>query len=308
MPKRQHFISENAGPLRLTEGRWAATLITAGEGSSGAYSEEMLAEYAPKAFPKGTKLWFGHPKEGEGPGDRDPRDQWGVLDEDAIFQPGDGAVGKIRVLSHWKDVVESLGDQASLSIYALGESDDDGNVTALIAHETNSVDMVGYPGRQGSGLKKKIEAARAASHKPAAEASAEEKKENHMDEKDVQAIAAATAAAITESLKDVISFVNESAAKTAGEAQTKVDAEALDTARAEGAKAAAESFKLIDDAKLPDEIAEDFRSQVLEGKDITSGITIAKNVAEAAAKAGPVNEYVLESAAGDSKKNTDWSF
>src|SRR5690606_2048284 len=185
MPKRQHFNSENAGPLRLREGRWAATLITAGEGSSGAYSEEMLSEYAPKAFPKGTKLWFGHPKEGEGPGDRDARDQWGVLEEDATVEPGTGAIGKIRVLAHWKDVVESLGDQASLSIYSLGESDEEGNVTALLAHETNSVDMVGYPGRPGSGLKKKIEAARAASPKPAAEPSAEEKKENHMEIKDL---------------------------------------------------------------------------------------------------------------------------
>src|SRR5690606_25798615 len=233
-----------------------------------------------------------HPKEGEGPGDRDARDQWGVLEEDATVEPGTGAIGKIRVLAHWKDVVESLGDQASLSIYSLGESDEEGNVTALLAHETNSVDMVGYPGRPGSGLKKKIEAARAASPKPAAEPSAEEKKENHMEIKDL----AERFDALIAKLEPVVAFVTAESAKKDESAKSEATAEDLDAARAEGAKAASESFAAIDAAELPEKIAEGLKAKVLEGKDVTDAIADAKAVAEAvaesAAEAGASSGYV----------------
>src|SRR5690606_4986280 len=117
--------------------------------------------------------------------------------------------------------------------------------------------------------------------------------------------------AIAESLKPVVAFVNESAAAKADETQTKVDAEALDSARAEGAKSAAESFKLIDDAELPAKITEGLKAKVLEGKDVTDAIADAKAVAEAVienavedASAG----YVIESAgAGNGKSKADFS-
>lgn len=262
--------------MRASEsGKWQATLITAGEGSSGVYSEEMLSEHGPAAFPKGTKLWFVHPKaeNGEGPGDRDPRDQWGVLDEDATYADGEGLSGKIRILPHWKDVVEGIGTEASLSIYAVGEKDEDGNVT-LGYHRTNSVDMVGYPGREGSGLTHKIEAARAASAQPDA-ASAQGNpthQEEHMDE-----------------LKEKVDALAESVTALAGKFDTFV-AEAEANAKAnedagETAESVVKSLEAVRDAKLLDSLEKPLIEFAVRGEDVTAGIETAKKVMSEAKKA-----------------------
>lgn len=289
------FIQESAGPLRVQEsGLWEATLITAGEGSSGVYTEDMLTEHAPLAFPKGTKLWFGHPKEGEGPGDRDARDQWGVLEEDAAVTPGSGAIGKIRILPHWKDVVESLGDQASLSIYALGESDDDSNVTALLPHRTNSVDMVGYPGREGSGLKKKLEAARAASSQPDATSAQDSinKEEAHMEEltKAVEALTALLTGHISE---------RKAADDAARQAEANAQAEGKDVAEAvESAVAAVEAVKA---AKLLPTLEAKLIESAKTGADVADELAFAVKVTTEASV--PLAEgddtHIIESASGE---------
>ncbi|MDF2691709.1 MAG: hypothetical protein K0S65_92 [Labilithrix sp.] len=295
-------LQEAGGKLRTAEsGLWAATLLTPGNGSSGFYADEMLEQFAAVAFPKGTKLWFGHPKEFEGPGDRDPRDQWGFLEEDAEFVAGEGIVGKIRLLAHWKEVVESIGDQASLSIYAMGEHDEDGNVSALLAHRTNSVDMVGYPGRVGSGLKKKIEAARAASDQPgAASASGTHNQEVHMDPE--------TKAAI-ESLKtSVDAALVELKAATDAARQAEADAKARTPEVSDAVDAAVESLAAISKAGLVDEQAEPIIEAAKRGEDITAELEKAvklKAAIEAAAKpevegkSSLFEGYVHESVASD---------
>jgi hypothetical protein len=193
-PKLLH--ESPTAPLARSGALWSATLITPGRGTSGVYGEQMLAEHAATAFPKGTKNWFMHP-ESDGQ-QRDPRDQWGVLAEDATYVPGVGVTAKIQVLPHWQTVVESLGGagQANLSIWAMGESDTKGNVTALMPDVQNSVDLVGYPGREGSSLTSKmLESARAFGVTPPTEASADNPKAGSMDiDKLVEAVAANTAA------------------------------------------------------------------------------------------------------------------
>lgn len=261
-------LHESAGNFRATEGgKWSATLITPGTGSSGVYAEEMLAESAPVAFKKGMKLWWGHPKGEDGPGDRDARDQWGVLDEDATYEPGEGVVGKIRLLPHWKDVVESLGDQASLSVYVVGEHDEDGNVTALLEHATNSVDIVSYPGREGSGLKKKLEAARAASPKPAA-ASAQESNNKQEERMDAEELKAVVKSIVDEALTPIKTFLANEDARRQAEADAAANTGEV-TEAVEAAVAAVESVKaakllpkfeakLIEAAKRGDDISDDF--------------------------------------------------
>lgn len=289
-------LRESGGALRTAEaGKWAATLITPGTGSSGVYSEDMLAEHASIAFKKGMKLWWGHPKEGEGPGDRDARDQWGVLDEDATYVPGEGVVGKIRLLPHWKDVVESLGDQASLSVYVMGEADDEGNITALREDVTNSVDIVSYPGRSGSGLKKKLEAL-GASQLPTAESSAAKEKENNMDEKILEAINS-----LAESLKPVVDFVTESKNAEEKAAQAKVDDQAIETAVNEALESYDEKVKAIEAADLLPSQVEEIRAEARKGADVAPLIESAKKVRDEAvthlAESGKAGHYVSEGAA-----------
>lgn len=280
-------LGEKSGAL------WNATLITPGKGSSGTYSEDMLSKHT-AAFPKGTKLFFGHPKDDQGPGERDPRDQWGVLDEDSKFKPGTGITGKVRVLPHAKDIVESLGSEAALSVYAMGESDDKGNITALHPDVTNSVDMVAYPGRPGSGLTEKmLEAFRIASEKPDATSAQEKQEKELMDEKTLEALKKA----FSEALAPVIAFVtkSESAAQAADKAKAEADAKAkpVEDAVAEAVGAYDAKVKLIDDAKLLPSQAESLRAAAKRGEDVAPLIEEAKKIVDEAKKVVTEGALVL---------------
>jgi hypothetical protein len=135
-------------------GRWLATLITPGQGSSGFYSEEMLREFGPKALKKGAKSHVTHNRLANG--EPDPFQMWGFLAEDAYYEDGVGLRGEVEVLPSWRDKVEEVAPHTALSIYVAGEVDDDGNVIALLEDGQNGVDLVSYPGREGSGLVEKL--------------------------------------------------------------------------------------------------------------------------------------------------------
>jgi hypothetical protein len=151
------LLTESGSAPVKSGDRWQAVLITPGKGSSGFYGEEMLAEYGPIAFPKGTHSYVDHPKEdGEV---RSPKNLMGVLAEDAYFQEGVGLVAEIEVMPHWVEFVEAVAPHTGLSIYAMGEGkweDDELVVESLIPHVQNSVDLVSYPGRPGSKLADKL--------------------------------------------------------------------------------------------------------------------------------------------------------
>lgn len=258
-------IAEHRATLRESGGRWLINVITPGVGSSATYREEILARDAATAFPRGTKLWFKHPQEGEHAGSRDPRDQWGVLDEDAAWSPEAGAVqAPARVFKHWAPVVDSIGEDAELSVFVWAEVDDNGEAAALLPHRTNSVDMVSYAGRPGSGLDRKIEAAREAANEPGV-TSASQEKENDMEKAEVEAI-------LDAKLTPIVAFVNESTANKAAEAQAKVDAEAIATATKGAIEKFRESMKRIDDAELLEPIAESLTERAAAGEDITEAI------------------------------------
>lgn len=261
---------------------WEATIITPGQGSSGKYAEEMLAEHVGAAFPKGTKHFFKHPSEPDE--QRDPRDQWGVSVEDAAVVPGVGGRTKIKILEHWRPVVESLAEegQADLSVWVLGESDEDGNVTALFPDRQNTVDMVAFPGRPGSALTEKMfESARAASvtQPPAASVEDQRKKENM--EKWEEAILA-----VSTKLDDSIAK-SEAAIAAAENAKTKAEADAqaaLDSVDAK-VKEALESYKqkaeAIEAAELLPEQSEPLLEAAAAGEDIADKLAEAVKVATA---------------------------
>lgn len=259
-------------------GRRKAVLITPGLGSSGSYSEVMLAAHAAAAFPAGTKLWFNHPKDGD-PGARDPRDQWGYLPEAATHEQGVGIVGYPEVLPHAKALVESLGTQAALSIWAMGEADEAGNITALLAHETNSVDIVAYPGRPGSGMTDQmLESFRQQAENPGANPAPANQKKEQMDEKEMRALVKSE---LAEALAPVLAFVTQTAEalKAAAKAEAQVEADsaavtaALESYDEKVAAIAAESF--------PEEVAKSLRESALKGEDIATEITKIKTLGEA---------------------------
>ena len=151
------LLTESGSAPVKSGDRWKAVLITPGKGSSGVYTEAMLMEHGPLAFPKGTHSYVDHPvSEGE---IRSPKNLMGVLAEDARFEEGVGLVAEIEVMPHWKEFVEAVAPHTGLSIYAMGEGryeEDELVVESLIPHVQNSVDLVSYPGRPGSKLADKL--------------------------------------------------------------------------------------------------------------------------------------------------------
>jgi hypothetical protein len=151
------FKESSSAPTRVGN-TWRAVLITPGKGASGIYSESVLREYGPIAFPKGTHSYVDHPsEEGEV---RSPKNLIGVLAEDAKYEKGVGVVAKIQVMPHWKEFVEAVAPHTGLSIYAMGEGsqNDDGDIVveSLVPNVQNSVDLVSYAGRPGSKLAEKL--------------------------------------------------------------------------------------------------------------------------------------------------------
>lgn len=303
---KPRLLNESSTSLRTGKdgGQWKATLITPGKGSSGTYAESMLAEHAAKAFPAGTKMFFGHPKDGEGAGARDPRDQWGYLPEPAHYEEGVGVVGHPVVLPHAKEIVDSLGEQAALSVWVMGEADEQGNITALHADPTNSVDIVAYPGRPGSGLTDKMrEALREAadSTKPGVTSAQDHQKKEAMDKEILEAI--------TGLASEFRTFMTES--KAAAEAKAKAEADA--NAAKDSVEKAVESYdkavKAIADADLLPSQAESLREQAKQGVDITPLVESAKKVvAEARETLGNGSSISGRYTAADGDGNFELNF
>jgi hypothetical protein len=145
------FLRESsASTLERVGKRWRAILAVPGEGSSGIYSEEVLREYGPKALAPGAKAFIGHDDL------RSPKDMIGVYPDGAEYVDGVGLVGELDVFPHWAEFVEHVGPHAGLSIYMMGEVDAEGRVTELFPDKMNGVDLVSYPGLEGSGLVEKL--------------------------------------------------------------------------------------------------------------------------------------------------------
>lgn len=82
---------------------------------------------------------------------------WGVLASDAFYdEEAGGLVADIQVLKSWIDRVEEVAPHTALSVFLMGESDEFGNIVNILEDPQNGVDMVVYPGREGSALVEKL--------------------------------------------------------------------------------------------------------------------------------------------------------
>ena len=135
-------------------GVWRAVLITPGLGSSGNWLEETIRRDGPVALHKGAKCFVTHNRTENG--EPDPFRMWATLDSDPWYEEGVGLMADIRVLKSWIDKVEEVAPHTALSVFLMGESDEYGNITAIVDDIQNGVDMVVYPGREGSSLVEKL--------------------------------------------------------------------------------------------------------------------------------------------------------
>lgn len=252
-----------------TPGRWRATLLTPGRGTSGYYSEAMLKEYGPTALKKGAKCFVTHNRLANG--EPDPFSLWGVLSEDASYEDGVGLVGTIDVLPSWRDKIEEIAPHTGLSVYVAGEVDADENVTALEADTQNGVDLVVYPGRAGSALVEKLyEAMKTSPGIPGenGEAPAEAaiiESEHKMDEAQIKALFEAALAPVVEKVTAIETFVSGLVA--------------LQESAAAAAKGVEDAFEVVEEITVAigeSEIPAEGRKRIIES--VKGGASVADAV------------------------------
>jgi hypothetical protein len=288
------LLQESASTLTKSGNRWKAVLAKGNQqGSSGYYSEDVLREYGPAALAPGAKAFVNHDPA------RNPKDMIGTYPDGAYYEEGVGLVGELDVFPHWKEFVEAVGPHAGLSIYMMGESDEDGNVTKLIPDRQNGVDLVSYPGLEGSGLVEKLyESAHAHSEKPGVN-SAQEKRNKHMEE-EIKALKGAVEALTTL----LTSHIAESKAAADAATQVEADAKTAEEAVEEALAAYDEKVKAIEAADLAPSQAEALRAEAKKGADVAPLIESAqKLLAEvregSGASALPGRFVAAESASSD---------
>lgn len=264
------LLQENSSLPKATSERgvWRATLITPGLGSSGNWLEETIRRDGPVALKKGAKCFVTHNRLENG--EPDPFRMWATLDSDPWYEEGTGLVSDIRVLKSWIDRVEEVAPHTALSVFLMGESDEHGNITAILPDVQNGVDMVVYPGREGSALVEKLyESAKMESqNKPTSELEVEnEPKGLSLMEKDVQdrfdSIEAKIDSALGSKQVEAEAKADEDAIASAVEAALKDHAEKAKTALAAVEAAKAEL--------LPSQIAT-LTESALKGEDVTASI------------------------------------
>ncbi len=264
----QIAIRESVTEAPVKKGnRWRVIVARPGKGSSGDYSTEMFRRDAHKIIAPGGQSFINHDDS------RNPKDMIGVYPEGSFWSEEDNAVvSELEVFSHWKEFVEEVGPHCGISLYALGESDEDGNVTAIIEDRLNGADLVARPGLVGSGLAEKLyesAIAQVSEEKPSVTAAQEERK-LEMDEKDREAIAALTTA--------VQALVTDKQAAQVEAAQATADEKVVEE-RLDAYDAAVEA---IEAAELPADAAKSLRAEARKGVDVAPLIEFAKTVADGA--------------------------
>jgi hypothetical protein len=267
--------------------RWRVIVAKPGQGSSGTYSEDLFRRDAHKIIAPGGQAFINHDDS------RNPKDMLGTYPEGSFWSEEDRAVvSELEVFSHWKEFVEEVGPHCGVSLYALGEQDDEGNVTAIIEDRLNGADLVARPGLVGSGLAEKLyESAIAGSDDTKATAVVEGKDNDMEFEKVVEAISALTA--------QVEALVADKNSAVAVEAQVQADAEAV----AEAVASFEAAVKAVDDAELLAPQKTEILEAAKKGADVTPLIESAKAIKEAALAAVSAEAVVTEGRVlgGDSK-------
>lgn len=118
VPLVESISKDGSVPIRI---------IAPGWGTSGYYSQEVLKEFGPKAFPKGTHMHWDHPTVSE---DRERPERSlntlaAALVEDAAYQDngpkGPGLYSRAQVRNAYREPLDELAPHIGVSIRTAGE-------------------------------------------------------------------------------------------------------------------------------------------------------------------------------------------
>jgi len=281
------------------DGSFLAVLITPGQGSSGFYSEDMLRETGPAAFPAGTHSYLNHEEQ------RSPDKLLAVTIEDAWYKEGTGLVARTKPMAHWRDFVNEVAPYVGLSISAAAEGEKgvvEGMETlvveSLVPHPMNTVDLVSYAGRGGHIAEQLVEAALSTQTEPSAGTG---KKEIEM-------------ATVEEKLDALTGVVTTFVSAQEQAAEAREEAEKVDERIAEERKAAVAATRKVAEAGLSEKLAARIYADIEAGNfEVEESIKDAKDLIaavreELGGSAIPVGGFVSEGATdNDSFAVGNWS-
>ena len=252
-----HESTAAVGTESLGEGKYRIRIIVPGQGSSGIYTAENLAESAP-LFKAGTEMFIDHPtetEEWERP-ERSIRDYAGVFLEDATVGE-DGALYTVcKVFSGVNDLIKDKWEHIGVSINAwCNEPIAETGVVPVFAG-VRSVDFVTAPGA-GGGIVDLLESNR--NNNSIKEGTVDEKLlESKFDE-------------LKASLVEAIGSKLESTVAALQEAKVEEPAEKIEEASVD-VDSVLEAGKKIAESGLPEVAVARVREAVKNGADVESAI------------------------------------
>lgn len=268
---KQIHLTESVTEAPVKKGnRWRVVVARPGVGSSGTYSEELFRRDAHKIVPAGAQAFINHDST------RNPKDMLGVYPEPAYFDESENAViAELEVFSHWKDFVEEVGPHCGISLYALGEADEYGNVTKIYEDRQNGADLVSRPGLIGSGIAEKLYESATSHSDTKPTVTVAEKERNNME----------LEAKVDQALEILAGLVADKAEKAAEAVQVTADADAAKIAAESAVAQYAAAVEAVEAADLFESQRKDILAKAIEGADISALIESAKTVREEAVKA-----------------------
>nr|DAS92273.1 MAG TPA: Prohead core protein protease [Caudoviricetes sp.] len=252
-----HESTAAVGTESLGEGKYRIRIIMPGQGSSGIYTAENLAESAP-LFKAGTEMFIDHPtetEEWERP-ERSIRDYAGVFLEDATVGE-DGALYTVcKVFSGVNDLIRDKWEHIGVSINAwCNEPIAETGVVPVFAG-VRSVDFVTAPGA-GGGIVDLLESNR--NNSITKEGTVDEKLlESKFDE--LKGEFASLIEALGSKLDSVVTSIQES------KEEKKVEEASVDV------DAAIEAGKKIAESGLPEAAVARVREALKKGADVDSAL------------------------------------
>lgn len=288
-----HESTAAVGTESLGEGKYRIRIIVPGQGSSGIYTAENLAESAP-LFKAGTEMFIDHPtetEEWERP-ERSIRDYAGVFLEDATVGE-DGALYTVcKVFSGINELIKDKWEHIGVSINAwCNEPIAETGVVPVFAG-VRSVDFVTAPGAGGA-IVDLLESNR--NNNSIKEGTVDEKLlESKFDE-------------LKASLVEAIGSKLESTVAALQEAKVEEPAEKIEEASVD-VDSAIEAGKKIAESGLPEVAVARVREAVKKGADVDSALEAERAYLKeaVAATATPVVEESAEVSLKESFSKIGW--
>ena len=258
MPKL-HESTSAVGTESLGEGKYRIRIIVPGQGSSGIYTAENLAESAP-LFKAGTEMFIDHPtetEEWERP-ERSIRDYAGVFLEDATVGE-DGALYTVcKVFSGVNELIKDKWEHIGVSINAWCDQPIAETGVVPVFAGVRSVDFVTAPGA-GGGIVDLLESNR--NNNSIKEGTVDKEIESKFDE--LKGEFASLIEALGSKLDSVVASITE--AKTEEPAE-KVEEASVDV------DSVLEAGKKIAESGLPEAAVARVREAVKNGADVDSAL------------------------------------